>query len=245
MNYFDCDWNGELVNKGPGWFHNMPLPDGSRIAGANHDRNREQKLWEAFKRIGMMDVKDKDVLDIGANDGIMSIGAKLAGAKHVTAVNPRDVAINFFPENLNFAKKEWDLDIEVIVGTFLDLDDKRKYDLILYFGVLYHAEDPVGHFRKMKSLLKDGGAVLMETPLTRITNVDKPILEVASDTRFTTILRGQEYVEREIGLGTFFIPNFMAIQELSWTAGFVDVEQLPDDNIYTNSLKDRKLFVIK
>jgi SAM-dependent methyltransferase len=237
MNYFDCKWDGELVNEGT-WFHNMPLPDGRRMAGANHDRNREQKLWKAFD----IDVKGKDVLDIGANDGFFSIGAKLAGAEHVTAVNPADTAMNLFPNNLLHIQEAWKVDLEIVVDTFLGIRN-RKYDVIFFFGVLYHSEDVLGAFRKMKSLLKEGGKILIETPLTRI-QTDKPILEVASDIRHTTVGQGKQYINRAIGLGSFFIPNYMAMQELTWMID-LQIEQLPDSNVYTNSLKDRKLFVIK
>ena len=95
----------------------------------------------------------------------------------------------------------------------------------------------------MADLLAPKGNIFIETPLTRI-QIEKPILEVASDKkeRHTTVYRGQEYV-KHIGAGSFFIPNFMALQEFAWTCE-LDIEQLPDNNLYTDSLKDRKLFVV-
>lgn len=239
MTYFDCDWQGELEDRGM-WFHNMPLKNGKRIAGANHDRNREQKLWAAFRQV---DFKDKHVLDIGANDGYFSVGAVLAGAKSVTSVNPEEMCIGHFPHRFNIAKEEWNVETETIVDNFMNLDRKACYDIILYFGVLYHAEDPLGHFTKMSKMLKPNGKILIETPLTRI-NIDRPILEVASDRpeRQPTIFRGQQYV-KHVGVGSFFIPNFMALQEFAWTCE-MDIQQLPDNNIYTSSLLDRKLFIV-
>ena len=239
--FFDYQWAGETIDRGF-WFHNMPLPDSRRVAGANHDRNREQKMWEAFRRVGV-DVKDKRVLDIGANDGYFSIGAMLAGAKSVTSINPQEMCVGHFPNRLNILNDEWKVDLEIIVDTFLNLDRKNFYDVIFYFGVLYHAEDVLGHFRKMTDLLASNGQILIETPLTRI-DIAKPILEVASDRpeRHTTVYRGQEYV-KHIGAGSFFIPNFMALQEFAWTCE-LDIEQLPDNNVYTSSLSDRKLFVV-
>jgi SAM-dependent methyltransferase len=239
--FFDYAWDGKLVDKGM-WFHNMPLPDGSRIMGANHDRNREQKMWEAFRRVGV-NVKDKKVLDIGANDGFFSIGSMLAGAKSVTSINPLEMCIGHFPNRLLLANAEWNVELDIVVDNFLNLGEDKKYDVILYFGVLYHAEDVLGHFRKMTQLLSPGGQILIETPLTRI-NIEKPILEVASDRpeRHTTVYRGQQYV-KHVGAGSFFIPNFMALQEFAWTCE-MDIEQLPDENIYTTALRDRKLFVM-
>jgi hypothetical protein len=74
---------------GRSWFQSMPLPDGSRIAGAHRDRNVQLKLWETLSLIEA-DVAGRTVLDIGANDGFFTVAALLAGAARVTAINTSD-----------------------------------------------------------------------------------------------------------------------------------------------------------
>jgi len=240
--YFDYNFSGELANDRGWWFHNMPLPNGTRINGANPNKNREQQLWETFRRVGI-NVEGKKVLDIGANDGYFTIAALLAGAASVTAINPEEMCVGHFPERLLKAAAEWKVEPEIIVDDFMKLGRQKEYDIIMYFGVFYHAEDPLGHFLKFAELLAPGGKVLVETPLTNI-NVDKPILEVASDLpeRATTIARGQQYV-KHLGVGTFFIPNFMALQELAWTCE-LDIEHLPSNNLYTADLPNRELLIV-
>ncbi|MCE9534114.1 MAG: hypothetical protein K8T89_23795 [Planctomycetes bacterium] len=95
--------------KGERWFHNMPLPNGDRLAGANPDRAREQKLWRYTVDAFGLDLQGLRVLDIGANDGLFTIASLLRGAEHVTAINPADINTGTYPRNLNKACEWWDV----------------------------------------------------------------------------------------------------------------------------------------
>jgi hypothetical protein len=98
------------------WWHNMPLPDGNRIAGYQSDRDVQLKLWENL-RLNASDLAGKRVLDVGANDGFFTIAALLTGAR-VTAINTADWET--YPENLLFASKQWEVTPEVNVDDFSD-----------------------------------------------------------------------------------------------------------------------------
>jgi hypothetical protein len=107
----------DLIEKPNGrfWWHSMPLPDGTRIAGAHADRLVQIKLWENLF-VSERDIAGKRVLDIGANDGFFTIGSLLAGAGKVTAINTTDWKT--YPENLKFASHRWNVSPEIVIGDF-------------------------------------------------------------------------------------------------------------------------------
>lgn len=69
------------------WWHNMPLPDGSRINGVSQDKDLQLKMWKAMQIAANGGLENKYVLDIGANDGFFSLAALAAGAREVTAMD--------------------------------------------------------------------------------------------------------------------------------------------------------------
>lgn len=113
------------------WWHNMPLPDGNRIAGSQLDRDVELKLWQNL-HLNASDLAGKRVLDVGANDGFFTIAALLTGAGRVTAINTADWET--YPENLLFASKQWDVAPEVIVDDFQTHTFDGHYDVIFFWG---------------------------------------------------------------------------------------------------------------
>lgn len=216
------------------WFHNMPLPGGDRIAGANPDRAREQKLWRvAVDRAGIS-VRGKRVLDIGANDGLFTIAALLSGADHVTAINPPDLMTNSFPQNIRYAADTWDVRPEVVAGDFMAAPlPAGGYDVILFFGVLYHLENVFEGVRKLRHLLAPGGVVCVETQVTTIPH-PRPIFEMASDSTATTVPQFKEFVNT-CGNSNWLLPNDAALVSMADTFGFDVTFPAPAGNEYERS----------
>ena len=80
-------------------------------------------------------VKNKTVLDFGAGSGIVSIAAKIAGAKHVIACDIDIMALKAMSLNAHLNN----VNIEII-GDFFK-HKKEKIDLILLSDVLYNEEN--------------------------------------------------------------------------------------------------------
>lgn len=239
---------GDLVG-GPGdlfWFHTMPLPDGRRIRGVNIDPNREQKLWESCFGTDRDCLRGKRVLDVGANDGFFTIASLLCGARSCRAVNTGDLVHGSFPTNLRWASRAWGVSPRITVGDFLDLSAAGpKYDVILFFGVLYHLENVFLGLRVLDKLLAPGGRIYVETQVTKVES-DSPVLEVASDSFRTTVPQIRGTLD-SIGNSNFLIPNPPAVQALAETFGYRS-ESLPAGNPYETSfggLGGRRIFVLQ
>src|SRR6201986_4321238 len=128
-------------------YQSIDLPDGSVLPGLQTVEHLRWRL-ELFKL--PHDLRGKRVLDIGAWDGWFSFECERRGAK-VTAVDC--VALNTFLEarELLGSKVEYlTLDVgelsAVKLGTF---------DIVLFFGVLYHLRHPLLGLEKVVELCTD------------------------------------------------------------------------------------------
>jgi tRNA (mo5U34)-methyltransferase len=219
---------------GRSWFQSMPLPDGSRIAGAHRDRNVQLKLWETLSLIEA-DVAGRTVLDIGANDGFFTVAALLAGAARVTAINTSDCRT--YPDNLLFASKHWKVAPEIIVGDFESHSFNCPFDVIFFLGVLYHVENVFSCLRRLGELLKDDGTLFLETQMSLI-NFPLPLFEAASDI-YPTIAKQQKEYLSGIGASNFLFPNEAAMHNLACSFDFA-YERL--SGIYTRDYPARGVF---
>ena len=194
---------------GRDWWHSMPLPDGNRIAGAHPDRYVQLKLWEN-SYLNASDLAGKRVLDVGTNDGFFSIAALLAGAGKVTAINMDDRPS--YPENLQFASRQWNVAPEIVVDDFQAHSFDGNYDLTFFLGVLYHLENIFDAWRRLHKLLDAGGTMHLETQMWLIES-PRPIYEAASDTYPTIAKQYKEYLHTT-GKSNFLFPNEAALHNL-------------------------------
>jgi 2-polyprenyl-3-methyl-5-hydroxy-6-metoxy-1,4-benzoquinol methylase len=231
--FFSQDYR-DLIHRpnGADWFHSVPLPDGSRIAGLHEDRNVQVKLWNCLTA----DVAGKRVLDIGANDGYFSIAASLTGAQQVTALNTADCAT--FPGNISYVAKQWGVAPEVCVGDFQIHKFDGPYDVILFLGVLYHVENIFSTMKLLSSLLARGGALFIETQMSQILDSSLPIFEAASDIYPTIAVQSKKSLGLT-GVSNFLFPNEAAMQNLAHSYDF-SCERLYGD--YTKDYLSRGVF---
>jgi 2-polyprenyl-3-methyl-5-hydroxy-6-metoxy-1,4-benzoquinol methylase len=130
-----------------GRYHSIDLPDGSVLPGL-------QSLELLRRRLNLFDLpkdlRGKRVLDIGAWDGWFSFECERRGADVVAA---DCVAFDSFIEakNLPDSKVEF-LNLEVN-----ELSSRRpgRFDIVLFFGVLYHLRHPLPALEKIVELSTD------------------------------------------------------------------------------------------
>ncbi len=128
-------------------YHSIELPDGSVLPGL---QSVEHLRW----RLGMFglpeDLRGKRVLDIGAWDGWFSFECERRGAA-VTAVDC--VALETFLE----AKRLIGSKVEYLTLDVNELSARRlgKFDVVLFFGVLYHLRHPLLGLEKVVELTTD------------------------------------------------------------------------------------------
>ena len=113
------------------WRYIMPLRDGSLTPGRiEHTENS--------KLVHRIDFRDKDVLDVGCWDGPFTLIALQKGAKEVTCI---DTVVR---PTIQFIKDHYEFkNMYIKQASVYDFNPRRKYDVVLFFGVYYHLSDPV------------------------------------------------------------------------------------------------------
>jgi len=231
---------GELITSPNGrtWWLHMPLPDGTRIRGYNQDLNYHFKTWDALQIPSSGGLAGKSVLDIGANDGFYTLAALKAGAESVTAINSKDW--DTYPHNLQFAADAWGVRPEIVTADFRTHDFGRRFDVVLFLGVLYHLEDVFTCMKILRGLLNPGGVLYIETQMTSI-QCDLPIFENASDIYPTTVDQLKKGLTNA-GLSNYLLPNEHAMRNLAYSYDFTYESLKGEHNLITQQHPHRQLF---
>ncbi len=151
--------NPELVRKRiaevPAWWHNIQIGE-VRTPGITPmaSQNWIESAIDA-------DLTGKEVLDIGCWDGYYSFLAEKRGAKRVVAIDPgqgpcKPVGFLTAHELLDSKVQLKSLDVYQLSRV------EGKFDVIFFFGVYYHLQDPVLALHLIFNKLKPGGVLLME-----------------------------------------------------------------------------------
>lgn len=164
--YHSIDLGGGLVTPGRAWYHHM---------------------WEVCRdTMNHLDFRGRRVLDIGANDGLWSFEAERRGAALVVAVDLFDYALERFLFCRRVLKSKVVPLYNVSVYELSDslarylspqsptVPDVLKFDIVIFYGVLYHLRDPMRALAEVRSVVKEDGAVLLETAYARCE--EKPIM---------------------------------------------------------------------
>jgi len=106
------------------------------------------------------------VVDLGAYDGFYSFEAERRGAEHVVATD--DWTWNWpgsdARRNFDLAHEVLDSGVEARVVSVEDTSPATvggQFDVVLFLGVLYHAPDPLGYLRRLRSVT--AGMAIVET----------------------------------------------------------------------------------
>ena len=107
--------------------------------------------------------------------------------------------------------------VEPIVGDFMtmDLTSLGRFDVVLFLGVLYHLEDPVGAMRRVARVTAPGGLAVIETAATEILGL--------RDAAFCEFFPGKELNNDP---SNWWAPNSKALEGLCRAAGFREVTLL-------------------
>ena len=184
------------------------------------------------------DLSGKRVLDIGAWNGCFSFECERRGASEVVAYSLEDPNESGF----NKLKKVLNSKVSYVQDSVYSLspDILGKFDIILFFGVLYHLRYPLLAIDRIRTVSK--GTVFIETHV--VNNhffVRQPfkivgrLLQLSSVFKSTPIWR--QYKAYELhpqDTSNWFGPNIMAVIESFDSAGF--------DAVHIESWGDRASF---
>lgn len=146
------------------WYHRIELPGGIVTPGWAPLDASFYKLPE--------DMTGMRVLDVGAWDGYWTFEALKRGADYLRAI---DDFSNTIHEGERRGWKQFDL-CKTALGyqhrcdrlemSVYDVDKHhQRYDVIFFFGVLYHLKHPLLALEKLHAVLKPGGLLCVESAI--------------------------------------------------------------------------------
>jgi tRNA (mo5U34)-methyltransferase len=157
--------NGMLTPDDINWFHSINLGNGIITRGYKSPA----LLEEEFARLGLnaATLRDKLVLDIGCNDGFMSIRCEELGA-HVTAID------GVYRDGLKYIRKHLRPKfrfymIDLMSPTFSELG---RFDVILYLGILYHTMYPFEQLVRVATACNAGATLFLESEYYNLPGFD-------------------------------------------------------------------------
>lgn len=189
------------------WYHTIDLGHGIVTPG----------IFNTLKYVDRYGIPaglaGRSVLDIGAYNGFFTIEAKRRGAARVVAMDRWGLPDS--PERTAFdlAVKATGVDVECIKGDVYDLtpDAAGRFDLVFFFGVLYHLKYPLLALERIAGVTD--GTLLLETHLDALA-LTRPAMAF--------------YPGNELeGDGTNWCgPNPEAVEAMLKVAGFTDVRPI-------------------
>ncbi len=150
----------EFINEEPFWYSTIELAPGVFSPGLNIPSIALTRA--ALRAIPLDGLK---CLDVGTVEGVVPVLMKRRGAREVVAYDRTN-----WSRKVNFVKACYGVDYRYISGmkygdfqaTALRLD-VHPFDLVVFAGVLYHMFDPLGGLMRTRSMVRQGGLVIIET----------------------------------------------------------------------------------
>jgi len=155
------------------WYHKIELAPGVVTPGYSWEH-----MWDPMlKYHRSFDFRGKRVLEVGCWDGYWSLEAEKLGAKEVWATDDvsqrhlKSPTVPFVIECLG-SKINYRDNVSVYE---LDQHFNEEFEVVIFYGVLYHLHYPVLGLAKIRKLLKTGGTLLLETAV--MLDTDEPIMK--------------------------------------------------------------------
>ena len=161
------DWLKRRIAEEPYWFHRLTLPGGLVTPGWSDPR------VDKLPHFGLPDNMDgMRVLDIGCAEGFFSFEAERRGASEVIGIENYPAMARKF----EICRAALDSHARAHLTSVYDLDPKTlgTFDLVMFFGVLYHLRHPLLALQKIRSVCT--GTLLMQTATCDNTS-DTPLAE--------------------------------------------------------------------
>ena len=121
------------------------------------NKNRVERIKKYFIENNIKK-KTKEVLDVGSGIGIFLFEMK--------KLNWKTYGIEFDKRYSNFCRKK--LNINISNNNFLNLNTRKKYDLITFNKVLEHIAQPKKLLRYAAKILKKNGVIYIEVPDSKV-----------------------------------------------------------------------------
>lgn len=144
------------------WYHIMDLGQGVVTPGWYDPVGSEHVARFTVPR----DLRGLSVLDVGCWDGAWSFEAKRRGAERVLATDKfMWTQPGWGKQAFSLARDALNLDVEDQMIDVLELSNDLvgQFDVVLFFGVLYHMRHPVLALERLRDVTRPGGLAIVET----------------------------------------------------------------------------------
>lgn len=102
------------------------------------------------------DLSGKTVLEVGSHEGYFSMIAEQRGAKRVVSTDDKKMLPPDIDKRISIVHDIMDSKNEYLTLSVYDLDKIDEiFDVVIYFDVYYHLEDPLLAFKKIFTKVKD------------------------------------------------------------------------------------------
>ncbi len=213
-------WIRDQVEAEKYWFQKIQILDDLITPGWS-DPATEKEPYFAVPE----DLTGKRVLDIGCAEGYFSFLAERNGAAEV-------VSIDSFPDSVrrfNICRDALGSKATAYLCNVYDLSPRTfgTFDVVLFYGVLYHLRHPLLALEKILSVCT--GTMMLQTLIH-----EDPELVDTSMAKFYP--QGHQSGPKAEGDNEdffdptiFWVPNRTCVAALAASAGFEDVERITDD----------------
>jgi len=120
--------------------------------------------WKSFIKFNSLkphlNLKDKDILDVGGNNGYYAFRMLEFNPKSIEIFDP-SALFNLQFEFINTFIKS-NIQYKLLGVEHIPIYPK-KFDVIFCMGVLYHRKDPIEMLKEVKAGLKENGEVILDT----------------------------------------------------------------------------------
>lgn len=209
-----ADWVKARITEDPYWFHRMELPGGIVTPGWSDPR------IDKLPHFGLPEtMSGMRVLDIGNAEGFFSFEAERRGASEVIGIE------NYPPMARKFeiCRAALDSGARTYMASVYDLSPNTfgTFDLVMFFGVLYHLRHPILALQKIASVCS--GVILMQTA-TCDDKTDRPIAEF-----HPFGLKSGPPENPSLDPTCFWFPNAACCIAMLQHVGFKNVKQIRTD----------------
>jgi len=131
------------------------------VGGVHIDAEwRSDLKWRRFEN-AIAPLAGRRVLDVGCGNGYYALRMAEAGASAVLGIDPTLLYVMQF---LAVTAQREPLPVAVLPLRLEELPDAgRVFDTTFSMGVLYHQRSPIEHLRQLRSALRPGGQLVLET----------------------------------------------------------------------------------
>lgn len=180
--------------KGPYHLHNI------------HIDTEWRSDWKWDRVVPYIDsLENKYVLDVGCGNGYHMWRMLAQNPELVVGADPTDLFLIQFQAIKRF---NHDSRIHLMPVGIEQLPELKAFDTVFSMGVLYHRKSPIDFLQQLKSQLKKGGQLVLET------------LVVEGD-EHTVLVPGERYAQMR---NVWFLPSVKALEHWLKRLGFTDIK---------------------